>query len=689
MKIQTFASVAVMGALGFLIPLQTSAFGLGKIQISSALNEPLKAVVPVTALREEYDSNLRVQLASNDEFNKAGLKRSFLLTQLKFEIVKTSGIAEVHITSEQPVKEPFLDFLIIASTANGRMVREYIVLLDPPKSMFNKPTKKVKQAVKQVSQNKAMPSSTVSDAQNSQWTSDTYDVNINDALSIIAKKTRPQSDISINQMMMALLNANQSAFIGQNINRLKANSTLRIPQASEIKQLSKKQALLAVNEQNKAWRNRNIVAPALKQEEMIAGDGLGNTPSLSMPEETNNNNNEDDVTYLELVAPSTEAITDVGESSLLGDEKLTKLTEQLTLAQETIESQVQENNGMKLRMDMMEEQLQTLHRLISLKDADLAKMQNYLQTEQLETTDDFNDVASETTTISNRSEVDDYFSQIGSSSDEIESDSAALTLTVDELNSTNELDNTQTTEQYDAVVKMSMQIVEETANNLLIKVKKFYALHRNESLLAGLITLLLLIWISIRARRGESENNDEQDNNQYASSTTASIASISNSELIDDADSEHDKREERAVVFKTVTENVTEVDNLRPESDLLITRPTEAVNELSTEFDIIETNEIEESDTSLAFNLDAFSVNENKVDFEADKETDPKAEEDDISFDLGDFEGIDEAETKLGLAAAYMDMGDPEGARNILEEVLAEGIDTQQSRAQDMLNELS
>ncbi|NOQ81939.1 MAG: hypothetical protein GQ548_05390, partial [Methylophaga sp.] len=63
--------------------------------------------------------------------------------------------------------------------------------------------------------------------------------------------------------------------------------------------------------------------------------------------------------------------------------------------------------------------------------------------------------------------------------------------------------------------------------------------------------------------------------------------------------------------------------------------------------------------------------------------------ESDVEFDLGNFDEIDEAETKLDLASAYMDMGDPEGARNILEEVLADGNSEQKEKAQSLLNELS
>ncbi len=50
---------------------------------------------------------------------------------------------------------------------------------------------------------------------------------------------------------------------------------------------------------------------------------------------------------------------------------------------------------------------------------------------------------------------------------------------------------------------------------------------------------------------------------------------------------------------------------------------------------------------------------------------------------------IDEINTKLDLARAYVEMGDEEGARNILDEVLNEGDDAQKEDAQELLGRLS
>jgi len=61
---------------------------------------------------------------------------------------------------------------------------------------------------------------------------------------------------------------------------------------------------------------------------------------------------------------------------------------------------------------------------------------------------------------------------------------------------------------------------------------------------------------------------------------------------------------------------------------------------------------------------------------------------DDMSDDLQEARTMTEVGTKLDLARAYVDMGDPAGARSILEEVLDEGDEGQRQQAQQLLDSL-
>ena len=70
--------------------------------------------------------------------------------------------------------------------------------------------------------------------------------------------------------------------------------------------------------------------------------------------------------------------------------------------------------------------------------------------------------------------------------------------------------------------------------------------------------------------------------------------------------------------------------------------------------------------------------------FDVDDEPEPVA----VSADDEFFAGEDAIGTKLDLAKAYLDMGDPDGARAMLEEVLAEGSASQQGEARKLLGEI-
>ncbi len=62
--------------------------------------------------------------------------------------------------------------------------------------------------------------------------------------------------------------------------------------------------------------------------------------------------------------------------------------------------------------------------------------------------------------------------------------------------------------------------------------------------------------------------------------------------------------------------------------------------------------------------------------------------DDEEDFDLSSLDDVDEISTKLDLARAYLDMGDREGTKGILEEVLADGDDEQKNEANELMAKL-
>ena len=110
------------------------ALGLGEITLHSALNQPLRADIALVDVGSLEEGELSVSLATADEFSRAGVDRVFFLNDLKFTPVLRGNRSLIRVTSSKPVNEPFLNFLVQLDQPNGRLLREYTVLIDPPGS---------------------------------------------------------------------------------------------------------------------------------------------------------------------------------------------------------------------------------------------------------------------------------------------------------------------------------------------------------------------------------------------------------------------------------------------------------------------------------------------------------------------------------------------------------------------------
>ncbi len=118
------------GAL-MLFPLQGAyALGLGDLRVESVLNQNLNARIELVSVKPGDVVNLSIRLADAKVFENAGLDRPHQLSQLEFEAVSTSESAGyIQITSNERIREPFLNFIIEVEWPGGKILREYTVLL--------------------------------------------------------------------------------------------------------------------------------------------------------------------------------------------------------------------------------------------------------------------------------------------------------------------------------------------------------------------------------------------------------------------------------------------------------------------------------------------------------------------------------------------------------------------------------
>lgn len=354
-----------------LMPASALALGLGNVTLHSALNEPLHAdIVLLSASPAELES-LRVGLADIQTFARLGVERNLQLLQLRFEVTRNAaGDAVIRVTSRDNMREPFVTFLLEAQWQNGRLVREYTLLLDPPLTH----AERTPAPVAPVTTPRPVSTPVVPSAPPAAVVTPVDDaivygpVQRDDTLWRIASQLRPGDDISVQQMMMALLRANPYAFIDGNINRLKAGYVLRIDDPALLRAMSREEAAREVTRQTRDWEQRRD-ALAARAGERVTPDTTAAAPSavavapVSEPE-------------LKLVTPEGRDESPLGAD--VDSQTVAAVRQDLMLALESASVQQQENEELRKRIQTMESQLADMERILSLKSTDLASLQQQL-----------------------------------------------------------------------------------------------------------------------------------------------------------------------------------------------------------------------------------------------------------------------------------------------------------------------
>ena len=253
-------------------PLPALALGLGDIALDSSLNEPLRATIVIDSVQPGDLTNFRAEVATAETFTRYGLDRPDFLNKLRFDVVAINDRPVLRVRSTVPITEPFVTFLVEANWDSGRLLREYTVLLDPP--VFNPqsvapPVRAPRSSTSQVSPSggfvprpEPAPVPAPRRPAAAPLTGPSYGpVRRNETLWAIADRARAGTDLSINQMMIAIYNANPEAFLG-NINLLKEGATLALPGAAQAAQISRQDAFVQARAHNQRWRAGGTVAAA-------------------------------------------------------------------------------------------------------------------------------------------------------------------------------------------------------------------------------------------------------------------------------------------------------------------------------------------------------------------------------------------------------------------------------------------
>jgi pilus assembly protein FimV len=370
------------------------SLGLGDLKLNSTLNQPLDAEVKLLRVGELDASQIRIKLATENDFNRAGVERLFFLTDLRFRVeVDGKGGGTLFISSRKLVREPFINFIMETRWPSGRLMREYTVLIDLPVYSDAQPVDNIKPAEQVVAGPGTASSGTIirdasSQVTPSQTTSlenkpsnvsvkrqstiegDSYTTQVNDTLWDIAVKARPDSSVSVQQTMLAIQQKNPDAFINGNINRLKVAKNLQLPDLAEIRNRSRQQAVADVEQQNNSRDVSDRVIEA------------GNSDS-SQAEATRYSESG----QLRLKTPAEEGGS-AGTGSGGGESGVETA---LVGSEENLSKVQRENQELRSRLNDMDGQVEDLQRVIDLQNARLERLQNQaaaeadVVVEQLET----------------------------------------------------------------------------------------------------------------------------------------------------------------------------------------------------------------------------------------------------------------------------------------------------------------
>ena len=124
-----------LAVISLMTPAIGYSLGIGDIKLHSVLNQNLDAEIALVVLADEKSSDIKVNLAPPDKFDEAGVPWTSFLSKIKFETkIGTNGSVIIRLSSREAVKEPFLDLLLEVSWPKGSLYREFTMLLDPPSS---------------------------------------------------------------------------------------------------------------------------------------------------------------------------------------------------------------------------------------------------------------------------------------------------------------------------------------------------------------------------------------------------------------------------------------------------------------------------------------------------------------------------------------------------------------------------
>jgi pilus assembly protein FimV len=352
------------------MPLGVNAAGLGRISVMSALGQPLRAEIELTATADELGS-MTAEVAAPTAFKDAGVAYAPAIGTIRMSVEKRGKRSFLKLTSTKPINDPFVDMLVELNWSAGRLLREYTFLLDPPDMPAPAAAANVGAPVSKPVARAARPIGRSASAEGG------YRVSRGDTLGKIAREYKP-AGVSMDQMLIALYQANPEAFVGDNINRLRAGVILNVPDEQAVAAVPAGQArqqVIAHAADFNAYRNRVAArvaqtAPAAAMESTQSSTGKITAKVEEAPSPITESKDQVKVSKTETGAPASG-----GDSTAMAESarRLQALEEDIVARDKALA----EAND---RLAALEKNISELQQLIEMKNESLAALQQQAQT---------------------------------------------------------------------------------------------------------------------------------------------------------------------------------------------------------------------------------------------------------------------------------------------------------------------
>lgn len=367
-----------------LCSTQLLAVDFGQVRVMSNLGQPLLAEIPLRGASPAELKNLTASLASPGEYQRAGIVGGRTSVPLSFSVVAGPGGEHViRISSSAPVDDPYLDLLLDVNTAAGKSVHEFAILLDPPSAAeapiagAQAPARAPVAAAprtaapatattRPAAAKPAAAAAPAAQAPGSGVKGMYGPVDRGQTLSGIAQQTLP-AGVDINQMLLALKQANPDAFYRDNINTLKAGAVLRVPSAADAEAMTVVAAIAEVRRQNGEWRTGDVGTPAA----VANAAARSSSPGTAAASSANRGDR------LALLAAKDTAKPSAGGNAV--GESAAEARKSLLQAQESLASERQQVADLQAHVKQLDDVNRKSQRLLSLKDNEIAELQARLE----------------------------------------------------------------------------------------------------------------------------------------------------------------------------------------------------------------------------------------------------------------------------------------------------------------------